>query len=156
MQLERRSRTVRPRGLKGESITLYHNDGHGHFTDVTKQACVETLPEYYGFTVLTRDFDNDGWPDIYVTCDSTPNLYFHNKRNGTFEEIGLASGLAYNDDGREQAGMGATAADYDGDGYLDSFKTNFSSDTNRFTAIWAMERSPTTPSAQIWPFKPDT
>ena len=119
-----------PRGLKGETMTLYHNDGHGHFTDVTKQAGVETPREYYGFTVLTGDFDNDGWPDFYVTCDSTPSLFFHNKRNGTFEEIGLAAGLAVNEDGREQAGMGATAADYDGDGYLDIFKTNFSSDTN--------------------------
>ena len=119
-----------PRGLKGETMTLYHNDGHGHFTDVTRQAGVETPREYYGFTVLTGDFDNDGWPDFYVTCDSTPSLYFHNKRNGTFEEVGLVTGVAVNEDGREQAGMGAAAADYDGDGYLDIFKTNFSSDTN--------------------------
>jgi hypothetical protein len=119
-----------PRGLKGESMTLYHNDGHGHFTDVTKKAGIETPHEYYGFTVLTGDFDNDGWPDIYVTCDSTPSLFFHNKRNGTFEETGLLSGVAVNEDGREQAGMGATAADYDGDGFLDIFKTNFSNDTN--------------------------
>ncbi len=119
-----------PRGLKGETMTLYHNDRHGHFVDVTQQAGIETPPEYYGFTVLTGDFDNDGWPDIFITCDSTPSLYFHNKRNGTFEEMGLASGLAVNEDGREQAGMGATAADYDGDGRLDIFKTNFSNDTN--------------------------
>lgn len=119
-----------PRGLKGETMTLYHNDGHGHFIDVTKQAGVETAREYYGFTVLTGDFDNDGWPDFYVTCDSTPSLFFHNKHDGTFEETGLVSGLAVNEDGREQAGMGATAADYDGDGRLDIFKTNFSSDTN--------------------------
>jgi hypothetical protein len=119
-----------PRGLKGETMTLYHNDGHGHFTDVTRQAGLQTPPEHFGFTVLTGDFDNDGWPDIFVACDSTPSLYFHNKRNGTFEEIGLLAGLAVNEDGREQAGMGATAADYDGDGYLDIFKTNFSSDTN--------------------------
>ena len=119
-----------PRGLKGEMMTLYHNDGHGHFIDVTKQAGVETPREYYGFTVLTGDFDDDGWPDFYVTCDSTPSLFFHNKHDGTFEETGLVSGLAVNEDGREQAGMGATAADYDGDGRIDIFKTNFSSDTN--------------------------
>ncbi len=119
-----------PRGLKGESMTLYHNDGHGHFVDVSKQAGIETPPEYFGFTVLTGDFDNDGWPDIFITCDSTPSLYFRNKHDGTFEEMGLGSGLAVNGDGREQAGMGATAADYDGDGRLDIFKTNFSSDTN--------------------------
>jgi len=119
-----------PRGLKGETMTLYHNDRHGHFTDVTKQAGVETPREYYGFTVLTGDFDDDGWPDFYVTCDSTPSLFFHNKHDGTFEENGLVSGLAVNEDGREQAGMGAATADYDGDGRLDIFKTNFSSDTN--------------------------
>lgn len=119
-----------PRGLKGETMTLYHNDGHGHFVDVTKQAGVETPREYYGFTVLTGDYDDDGWPDFYITCDSTPSLFFHNKHNGTFEEIGLMNGLAVNEDGREQAGMGATAADYDGDGHLDIFKTNFSNDTD--------------------------
>ncbi len=119
-----------PRGLKGETMTLYHNDGQGHFVDVTKQAGVLTPAQYYGFTVLTGDFDNDGWPDFYITCDSTPSLFFHNKHNGTFEETGLLNGLAVNEDGREQAGMGATAADYDGDGYLDIFKTNFANDTN--------------------------
>ncbi|MGC2399507.1 MAG: CRTAC1 family protein [Acidobacteriaceae bacterium] len=119
-----------PRGLKGETMTLYHNNGHGHFVEVTKQAGIETPPEYYGFTVLTGDFDNDGWPDIFITCDSTPSLYFHNKHDGTFEEMGLGSGLAVNEDGREQAGMGATTADYDGDGRLDIFKTNFSNDTD--------------------------
>jgi len=95
-----------------------------------KQAGVETPREYYGFTVLTGDFDDDGWPDFYVACDSTPSLFFHNKHNGTFEELGLMKGLAVNEDGREQAGMGATAADYDGDGHLDIFKTNFSNDTD--------------------------
>ena len=119
-----------PRGLKGETMTLYHNDGHGHFVDVTRQAGIETPAEYYGFTVLTGDFDNDGWPDIFIACDSTPSLYFHNKHDGTFEEMGLASGLAVNEDGRQQAGMGATTADYDGDGRLDIYKTNFSNDTD--------------------------
>ena len=65
-----------PRGLKGETMTLYHNDGHGHFVDVTKQAGVETPREYYGFTVLTGDFDDDGWPDFFIACDSTPSLFF--------------------------------------------------------------------------------
>ncbi len=84
---------------------------------------------YYCFTALTGDFDNDGWPDIYVTCDSTPNLFFHNNHNGTFTETAVESGVAFNDGGREQAGMGADAADYDGDGWLDIIKTNFSDDT---------------------------
>lgn len=119
-----------PRGQKGETMSLYHNNGHGHFIDVSKRAGVEGPRQYYGFTVLTGDFDNDGWPDFYVTCDSTPSLLFRNKHDGTFEEMGLAAGVALNEDGREQAGMGATTADYDGDGYLDIFKTNFSSDTS--------------------------
>jgi hypothetical protein len=119
-----------PRGLKGETMTLYHNNGHGRFEDVSRTTGVETPREYYGFTVLTGDFDDDGWPDFYVTCDSTPSLLFHNKRDGTFEEMGLRAAVAVNEDGREQAGMGATAADYDGDGHLDIFKTNFSNDTS--------------------------
>lgn len=119
-----------PRGQKGEAMLLYHNDGHDRFTDVSKKAGVAGPRQYYGFTVLTGDFDNDGWPDFYVTCDSTPSLLFRNKHDGTFEEIGVGAGVALNEDGREQAGMGATAADYNGDGYLDIFKTNFSSDTS--------------------------
>ena len=118
-----------PRGLKGESMTLFHNDSRGHFSDVSKQAGVETVHEYYGFTVLTGDYNNDGWPDFYVTCDSTPSLLFLNNRDGTFTESGVASGVALNEDGQEQAGMGATTADFNGDGFLDIFKTNFSSDT---------------------------
>lgn len=123
-----------PRGLPGESMSLLRNDGlrndgNGKFTDVSKAAGVATAKNYYGFTVLTGDFDNDGWPDVYVACDSTASLLFHNLKNGTFAEEGIASGTALNEDGREQAGMGAAAADYDGDGKLDIFKTNFSDDT---------------------------
>ncbi|MEO7144966.1 MAG: CRTAC1 family protein [Bryobacteraceae bacterium] len=119
-----------PRGLPGETMSLYHNDGHGNFVDVSQKAGIAVPKRYYGFSVLTGDFDNDGWPDAYVACDSTASLFFHNKHDGTFEEIGVPSGTAYNDDGREQAGMGAAAADYDGDGLLDIFKTNFSDDTH--------------------------
>jgi len=132
-------------------MTLYHNDGHGHFTDVSKRAGVETPPEYYGFTVLTGDFDNDGWPDFFVSCDSTASLYFHNNRNGTFEEMGVASGLAYNEDGREQAGMGATAADYDHDGRLDISKPIFRATAIRFITTMAMERSRMRPVEPGWP-----
>ncbi len=117
-----------PRGLPGESMSLLRNDG-GKFTDVSKAAGVATAKSYYGFTVLTGDYDNDGWPDIYVACDSTASLLFHNQKNGTFAEEGVISGAALNEDGREQAGMGAAAGDYDGDGKLDIFKTNFSDDT---------------------------
>ena len=118
-----------PRGLPGESMSLLRNDGGGKFTDVSIAAGVATAKSYYGFTVLTGDFDNDGWPDVYVACDSTASLMFHNQKNGTFAEEGIVSGAALNEDGREQAGMGAAAGDYDGDGKLDIFKTNFSDDT---------------------------
>ena len=85
-------------------------------------------PGYYGFGVLFSDLDDDGWPDIYVANDSTPNLFFHNRRDGTFRERALQSGLAVSADGREQAGMGVDAGDFDGDGRLDIVKTNFAQD----------------------------
>ena len=119
-----------PRGLPGESMSLYRNDGRGAFEDVSAETGVETDKSYYGFTPLTGDFDNDGWTDVYVSCDSTASLFFHNLGDGTFEEIGVISGTAYNMDGQEQAGMGATAGDFDLDGDLDIFKTNFSNDTH--------------------------
>jgi len=118
-----------PRGLPGETMSLYQNDGRGTFTDVSDKAGIAGPKQYYGFTALVSDFDNDGWPDIYVACDSTASLFYRNRRNGTFEETGVISGTALNEDGREQAGMGATAGDFDGDGLLDIFKTNFSDDT---------------------------
>jgi hypothetical protein len=118
-----------PRGLKGTHSSLYHNNGDGSFSDVSDKSGVANTESYYCFTALTGDFDGDGWPDIYVSCDSTPSMLFHNNRNGTFTEIGVAAGVAFNEDGREQAGMGAHAVDYDGDGWLDIIKTNFSDDT---------------------------
>jgi enediyne biosynthesis protein E4 len=117
-----------PRGLKGTRNRLFHNDGNGAFTDVSERSGVAKTSEYYGFTVLTGDFDNDGWPDVYVACDSTPSLLFHNNRDGTFTELAAGAGVAYSDNGREQAGMGAHAGDYDGDGWQDIVKTNFSDD----------------------------
>jgi len=119
-----------PRGLPPETLSFYQNDGHGNFIDVSDQVHISGPRNYYGFTALTGDFDNDGWPDIFVACDSTANLYYHNLGGKTFEEIGVRAGLAYNEDGREQAGMGAAAADFDGDGLLDIFKTNFADDTH--------------------------
>jgi hypothetical protein len=118
-----------PRGLKGTYSQLYRNNGNGTFTDVSEKSGVAKTPPFYCFTVLTGDFDDDGWPDIFVACDSTPSLFFHNNRNGTFTETAVTAGLAFNDEGHEQAGMGADAADYDGDGWLDIIKTNFSDDT---------------------------
>lgn len=117
-----------PRPLPAESMSLYRNDG-GKFVDVSEASGIAGPKEYYGFTVLTGDYDNDGWTDIYVACDSTASLIFRNLGNGKFEELGIASGAALNEDGREQAGMGATAGDYNNDGRLDIFKTNFTDDT---------------------------
>ena len=114
-------------GLPPETMSLYHNDGHGRFTDVSERAGIKGA-KAAGLTVLTGDFDNDNWTDIYVTGDSTPSLHFLNKRDGTFEEVGAYTGIAYNEDGHEQSGMGASAADYDGDGLLDIVKTNFTDD----------------------------
>jgi len=118
-----------PRGLKGTRNELYHNNGDGTFSDVSDKSGVAKAGPYYCFTTLTGDFDNDGWPDIYVACDSTPSVLFHNNHDGTFSEIGVSAGVAYNEDGHEQAGMGADAGDYDGDGWLDIIKTNFSDQT---------------------------
>ena len=116
-----------PRPLPGEPDRLYRNRGDGTFADVTKQAGV-TEPGHYGFGVIFSDLDDDGWPDIYVANDSTPSLFFRNRKDGTFVEQGLQAGVAVSGDGREQAGMGVDAADYDGDGLLDIVKTNFAQD----------------------------
>jgi hypothetical protein len=121
-----------PRGLPGETISLYENDGHGHFTDVSDRMHITTPKDYYCFTPLVADFDNDGWPDIYVACDSTASLYFHNLKGEKLEEIGVQAGVAYNDEGREQAGMGVAAADFTHDGKFDIFKTNFADDTHTY------------------------
>ena len=119
-----------PRGLAAESMSLFSNDGSGRFEDVSVSSGVATAKRYHGLGVLSSDFDGDGWPDVFVACDSTANLLFRNVGDGTFEEIGLVSGAAYNEDGHEQAGMGVAAADYDGDGQSDLFVTNFAADTN--------------------------
>jgi hypothetical protein len=118
-----------PIGLQGQPDTLYRNNGDGTFTDVTGKAGIRD-PNYYGFGVLFSDFDNDGWLDIYVANDSQPNFLFQNKKDGTFTEVGLISGTALNEAGRAQSGMGAAAGDYDGNGLLDIFVTNFARDTN--------------------------
>ncbi len=119
-----------PRGLPGAKNILYHNQGNGKFEDVTAKAKIDQTSGHYAFSVSTLDFDDDAWPDIYVACDSTPSILYHNNRDGTFSDVAVVAGAAYNEDGREQAGMGSTIGDYDGDGRLDIFKTNFSDDTS--------------------------
>jgi hypothetical protein len=117
-----------PRGLPLAHNLLYHNNGDGTFTDVSEKAGILKPGGRYGLGVATADFNNDGWPDIYVACDMTPSLLYENKHNGTFEERGVAAGVAYNFDGALQAGMGVAVGDFDGDGRLDIAKTNFSGD----------------------------
>jgi hypothetical protein len=117
-----------PLGLPMGHNALYHNNRDGTFTDVSKEAGILAPGGRYGLGVAAADFDNDGWPDIYVACDQTPSLLYHNKHDGTFEEVGDRAGVAYNADGRVQAGMGVAVADFDGNGFLDIAKTNFSGD----------------------------
>jgi enediyne biosynthesis protein E4 len=117
-----------PRGLPFARNRLFHNRGDGAFEDVSAASGVGRTGGCYGFTVLGSDVDTDGYPDLYVACDSTPSLLYVNRHDGTFEESGLLSGVALNDDGQEQGGMGVAIADLDEDGHPDIVKTNFSDD----------------------------
>jgi len=117
-----------PRGLPGAQDSLYQNNGDGTFTDVTVKAGVVEPQACYGLGVATGDYNNDGWPDIYVANDSTPSYLWENQKDGTFREVGLLAGVAVSEDGMEQAGMGIDLADYDNDGWLDITKSNFSFD----------------------------
>ena len=119
-----------PRGLPGAGDSLYHNNGDGTFTDVSKKAGVSDPNGYYGMGVICSDFDDDGLVDIFVANDSTPNFLYHNNGDGTFKEIGFISGTAVNGSGKEQGSMGVTLGDYDHDGMLDLFLTNFDDEYN--------------------------
>ncbi len=117
-----------PRGFPFGAHRLYRNNGDGTFTDVSVASGIAAPKSSYGLTAVAADFDDDGWPDIYVACDSTPSLLFLNNHDGTFREQGAIRGVAYSEDGQEQAGMGLAVGDYDLDGRLDIFKTNFEGD----------------------------
>ncbi len=119
-----------PKGLPTGRPWLYRNNGDGTFTDVSEQSGIAAANTSYGMTVVAADFDEDGWQDIYVACDATPSLLFMNNHDGTFREEGLLRGVAMNDDGMAQAGMGVGVGDYNLDGHLDLFKTHFSGDRN--------------------------
>lgn len=116
-----------PRGLPFGAATLLRND-EGVFTDVSAPAGLRAAGSFYGFTVVAADLDGDGWLDLYTACDSTPSLFFRNNHDGTFTELATEAGLAFNEHGAEQAGMGLALGDFDGDGRLDIMKTNFSGD----------------------------
>lgn len=119
-----------PRGLPFTTNILYHNLDGKKFEDVSRASGITHTNGHYCFSVSTLDYNHDGWPDIYVACDSTPSILYRNNKNGTFTDVASDAGSGYDEDGREQAGMGATIGDYDDDGWPDIFKTNFSDDTS--------------------------
>ncbi len=133
-----------PQGMSGGTNILYHNRGDGTFEDVSERSGIAVprgataatfvtdlwIPSgSYGLGVCAADFDNDGWPDIYVACDSVPSRFYHNNHDGTFEEVGSEIGCALNENGIAQGGMGVAVGDYDCDGWLDIVKTNYSDQT---------------------------
>ncbi len=119
-----------PRGLPGAKDRLFHQKADGTFEDVSVKAGVDDAGKYYGFSSVFIDVNDDGWQDLLVVNDSTPKQLYINKHDGTFEEIGYQSGIALNENGREQAGMGLGVGDYNNDGLVDFYITNFSDDSN--------------------------
>jgi enediyne biosynthesis protein E4 len=114
-----------PWGMLGESDLLFHNKGDGTFEEVSKKAGVDDPHHYYGLGATWGDYDNDGWPDLYVANDAGPNFLYHNKHDGTFEEVGLLDGVALSGDGMEQGSMGVDWGDYLHEGRLSMIVTNF-------------------------------
>lgn len=119
-----------PRGLPGESDQLFRNRGDGTFEDVSRKAGVRDEKKHYGLGVTWGDYDNDGWADLFVANDATPNYLYRNRRDGTFTEVGFEQGVGYSESGAEQGSMGVTWGDYDADGRLDLFITNFENEPN--------------------------
>jgi hypothetical protein len=119
-----------PPGLEGGKNLLYRNNGNGTFTDVSEKAGLWGALGTYALGVAVADFDNDGWPDIYVANDSTSATLYVNQKDGTFKDQAIEAGVAYSPDGKPQAGMGVSAGDYNRDGLLDIVKTNFAGDTD--------------------------
>jgi hypothetical protein len=119
-----------PRGLPGEGDLLFRNEGDGRFTEVGAAAGVSDPRGYFGLGVAWFDYNDDGWPDLYVADDSTPSLLYQNQKDGTFKEVGFPMGVAVSDDGGEQGGMGLAIGDFDRSGRLGIFKTNFAEEHN--------------------------
>jgi len=123
-----------PPGLTGGRNLLYRNRGNGTFDDVSDRAGITRASGTYGLGVSTFDFDNDGWTDVYVANDSNPSALYRNNRNGPFTDVAVAAGCAYSQDGKPQAGMGVAIGDFDRNGTMDIFKTNFAGDTSTLYA----------------------
>jgi len=118
------------RGHSGQTDFLFHNRGDGAFEDVSKKAGVDDAGTYLGMQAIWADYDNDGWPDLYVTNDGGPNYLYRNRHDGTFEDQGLVTGAALSPSGQERAGMGVDIADFDRDGKLDIYVTNYTEESD--------------------------
>ena len=117
-----------PRGLAGGTNILYHNMGAGVFKDVSAASHFDRPSGHYCYSVITGDYDGDGWPDVFLACDSTPNILLHNNHDGTFQDVAISSGTAFNDNGEEQGSMGADAGDYAHTGRQNLVVTTFDDD----------------------------
>jgi len=119
-----------PWGMEGESDLLYHNRGDGTFEEVSKKAGVDDPEKYYGLGAIWGDYDNDGWPDLFVADDATPNHLYHNNHNGTFTDEAMVAGIALNSEGQALGSMGVDWGDYDHSGRLSMFVTEFADQPN--------------------------
>src|SRR6202795_201681 len=119
-----------PWGMEGETDLLYHNRGDGTFEEVSKKAGVSDPDKYYGLGATWGDYDNDGWPDLFVADDATPNHLYHNNHDGTFIDPAMVGGIAMNSEGQALGSMGVTWGDYDHSGRLSMFITEFADQPN--------------------------